>query len=31
MPIIREELDKKERSNGLLLLGLYCLENKDKV
>jgi hypothetical protein len=31
MPIIREELEKKDRANGLLLLGLYCLENKDKV
>jgi hypothetical protein len=31
MPIIREELEKKDRANGLLLLGLYCLESKDKV
>lgn len=29
--IIREELSKEDKSNGLILLGLYCLENMEKV
>ena len=31
MSIIQEELMKEDKANGLLLLGLYCLENNDKV
>lgn len=31
MFIIKEELGKEDKANGLLLLGLYCLENRDKV
>ena len=31
MSIIKEELNKEDKANGLLLLGLYCLENHDKV
>ena len=31
MSIIKDELMKDDKANGLLLLGLYCLENNDKV
>lgn len=31
LSIIKEELGKEEKANGLLLLGMYCLENEEKV
>ena len=31
MPIIKEDLAKKDQSQGLILLGLYCLEGLDRV
>lgn len=31
LPRIKEELQKADQSNGLLLLGLYCLESCEKV
>ena len=30
MPIIREELSKADQSQGLILLGLYCLESTER-
>jgi hypothetical protein len=31
MPVVKEELAKKDQSQGLLLLGLYCLEEQDRA
>lgn len=31
MSIIKEQLNKEDKANGLMLLGLYCLENSMKV
>lgn len=31
MMIIRKELSQSDQTNGLLLLGYYCLEEHDKV
>lgn len=31
MSIIKQQLSKEDKANGLLLLGLYCLENHEKV
>ena len=31
LSVIKEELSKEKKANGLILLGLYCLENIEKV
>lgn len=31
MPVIKEDLGKRDQSQGLILLGLYCLDEAERV